>query len=223
MVSAGFTPRFAQTAAPSTTCSPGYPKTRWYPSMTPLSGPAPMTAPPRMCAVTGMLNTSVHEPAGAPPISSASSRTARFPAGIQRGFGAPWPCVVLSRSRPVPHRFDMRIGIRVERAGDGHAVGEVGVAAQRPGAEDRLRVRPGERAEPVGQVRQHTARLHGVQQPLGTQRPGREYHVIRGVRALLRAYRPPRPDPGHRVPCEHLHAELLGDGPARLHKRLLPV
>ena len=30
MVSDGFTPRFAETVDPSTTCSPGCPKTRWY-------------------------------------------------------------------------------------------------------------------------------------------------------------------------------------------------
>ena len=46
------------------------------------------------------LYTSVHDPPGTPSISSASSRTARLPAGIQRGFGAPCPCVVVSRRRP---------------------------------------------------------------------------------------------------------------------------
>src|SRR5205823_606393 len=46
MVSAGFTPRLALTAAPSTTCSPGWPNTRWYGSMTPEAADVPITAPP---------------------------------------------------------------------------------------------------------------------------------------------------------------------------------
>ena len=111
----------------------------------------------------------------------------------------------------------------MERAGDGDPVGEVGVAAQRPGAEDRLRVRPGQRAEPVGHVRQHAARLHRVQQPLGTQRPRREHHLVRGEGALPGVYRPPRPDTGHRVPLEHLHAELLRQVQVVLHERVLGV
>ena len=97
IVSDGLTPRFAETAAPSTTCSPGWPYTRCQGSMTPASGVAPMTAPPRMCAVTGMLNGSVTAPPGVPPISSASSRAAVLPAGIQVGLGAPWPGPETSR------------------------------------------------------------------------------------------------------------------------------
>ena len=38
IVSDGFTPRFALTADPSTTCRPGWPWTRWYGSITPVDG-----------------------------------------------------------------------------------------------------------------------------------------------------------------------------------------
>ena len=50
------------------------------------------------CAVAGMLNRSSQVPPGRPPTSSAAIRTARCPAGIQVGFGSPWPRS--ARSRP---------------------------------------------------------------------------------------------------------------------------
>src|SRR5690606_40252361 len=53
IVSDGFTPRFALTADPSTTCRPGWPWTRWYGSITPVDGEVPIAQPPRMCAVIG--------------------------------------------------------------------------------------------------------------------------------------------------------------------------
>jgi hypothetical protein len=57
MVSDGFTPRLADTALPSAMCSPGCPYTRWYGSMTPVSGESPMVQPPMMCAVIGTLSS----------------------------------------------------------------------------------------------------------------------------------------------------------------------
>src|SRR5690606_35641522 len=104
MVRAGLTPGLALTAAPSRTCRPGWPKTRWYGSMTPSAAVAPMTAPPRMWAVTGTLNASVIDPPGMPPISSASRRAASWPTGIQVGLGAPCPGTAYSRRRPYQAR-----------------------------------------------------------------------------------------------------------------------
>ena len=45
--------------------------------------------------MVGMLNRSSHVPPAIPPSSSASSRTARWAAGIQVGLGSPWPWVDL--------------------------------------------------------------------------------------------------------------------------------
>ena len=56
-----------------------------------------MTAPPRRCAVIGMLKTSFQPPAGKPPMRLATRRTASWPIGIQVGFGSPWPCLEVSR------------------------------------------------------------------------------------------------------------------------------
>ena len=47
-VSEGFAPRFALTAAPSTTCKPGSAQTRCQPSSTPSAARALIGAPPRM-------------------------------------------------------------------------------------------------------------------------------------------------------------------------------
>src|SRR5262245_1331244 len=100
MVSDGFTPRFAVTAAPSTTCSPGCPYTRWYASTTPWSGSSPMTQPPMKCAVSGMLSSSPHDPPGQPSTFAAALLTTSLAAGIQVGFGLPWPCLDVSFHLP---------------------------------------------------------------------------------------------------------------------------
>ncbi len=70
IVSEGLTPRLALTAAPSTTCRPGAPYTRWYGSTTPVAGESPMAQPPRMCAVIGTLSTSPTVPPAWPPMWS---------------------------------------------------------------------------------------------------------------------------------------------------------
>ena len=44
------------------------------------------------CAVSGRLNGSPIEPPSVPPITRAIRRTASLAAGIQVGFGLPWPC-----------------------------------------------------------------------------------------------------------------------------------
>ena len=58
----------------------------------PLSGESPMVQPPMKWAVSGRLNGSPIEPPSVPPMIRAIRRTASLAAGIQVGFGLPWPC-----------------------------------------------------------------------------------------------------------------------------------
>src|SRR5207244_1258933 len=58
-VRAGSTPRLAETAEPSTTWMPSWPYARCQGSTTPVAGESPITAPPMMWAVMGMLATSL--------------------------------------------------------------------------------------------------------------------------------------------------------------------
>src|ERR1700712_4010657 len=96
----GFTPRLADTAAPSMTARVGYPYTLWYGSMTPCSGLSPMAAPPRKWAVSGMLKSSPHVPPATPSIFLAMRRVTSLPAGIHVGFGSPSPCLLSSTRKP---------------------------------------------------------------------------------------------------------------------------
>ena len=68
--------------------------------MTPCSGLSPMAAPPRKCAVSGMLNSSPQVPPATPSIFSAMRRVTSLPAGIQVGFGSPWPCLLSIMRKP---------------------------------------------------------------------------------------------------------------------------
>src|SRR5690606_826263 len=100
MVSDGFTPRFAETAAPSTTEMPGWPWRRWYGSITPVSGEAPIGQPPRKWAVRGMpVSSPTLEPAQ-PLISAASADAPSVAALICLGLGA--PCTWRAVSSPLP-------------------------------------------------------------------------------------------------------------------------
>src|SRR4029450_817331 len=69
IVRLGLTPTLAGTAAPSQTSSSSQPTPRWRASTTPRDGSAPITAPPRMCAVVGMFaNASITELCATPPV-----------------------------------------------------------------------------------------------------------------------------------------------------------
>ena len=57
--------------------------------MTPVWTLSPMAAPPRKCAVSGMLNSSPQVPPATPSIFSAMRRVTSLPAGIQDGLGRP--------------------------------------------------------------------------------------------------------------------------------------
>jgi hypothetical protein len=114
MVSDGLTPRLALTAAPSTTCRPGWPCTCCDVSSTESSGEAPMGQPPRKCAVMGTSSTSATVPPGrarTPETSctrTASCRTAVWARGIHDGFASPCPGVEVSRPDPSsPRRHDV--------------------------------------------------------------------------------------------------------------------
>ncbi len=102
IVSDGLTPRFAETAAPSTTEMPGCPYSRWYGSTTPSSGEAPIGQPPRKCAVSGVPISSPTLLPGKPLISSASRLAARVASSICTGLGAPCPWRAVSRPLPRP-------------------------------------------------------------------------------------------------------------------------
>src|SRR5690606_5176201 len=98
----GFTPRFAETAAPSTTEMPGWPWRRWYGSITPVSGEAPIGQPPRKWAVSGMpVSSPTLEPAK-PLISAASADAPSVAALICLGLGAPCPWRAVSSPLPTP-------------------------------------------------------------------------------------------------------------------------
>ena len=60
-----------------------------------------MGAPPRKCAVSGMLNISPQVPPATPSIFLAIRRVTSLPTGIHVGLGSPWPCLLVSRR--VPH------------------------------------------------------------------------------------------------------------------------
>ena len=68
--------------------------------MTPCSGLSPIAAPPRKCAVSGMLNSSPQVPPATPSIFSAIRRVTSLPTGIQVGLGSPWPCLLVNRRMP---------------------------------------------------------------------------------------------------------------------------
>ena len=105
IVSEGLTPRFAETAAPSTTEMPGWPYSRWYGSITPVSGESPMGQPPRKCAVSGVPMRSPTLLPGKPLISSARALAASEAALICLGLGAPCPWRAVSSPLPVPFGF----------------------------------------------------------------------------------------------------------------------
>lgn len=71
-----------------------------------------MTAPPRKCAVSGMPNTSGHDPRAsvrAPPSRStraAMASAARWASGRWEGLGSPWPCALVMTMRPNRRRSD---------------------------------------------------------------------------------------------------------------------
>jgi hypothetical protein len=115
IVSDGLTPRLAEMADPSTTCSPSWPYTRCQGSITPVPRESPIVAPPMKCAVSGRLNGSPIEPPAVPPMIRAIRRTASFPTGIQVGLGAPWPCREVSRRRPVSRLALVNVVIELSR------------------------------------------------------------------------------------------------------------
>src|SRR5438552_8076429 len=118
IVSAGLTPRLTGTADPSTTYRFGWPKTRPRSSHTPSSGPLPMTAPPRMCAVDGISNsTSLIELEGpAPNLLCHSPRHIVGDGNVGRVAGffrRPVPRVQASVERPVPSSLQDQLQVVV--------------------------------------------------------------------------------------------------------------
>ena len=126
MVSDGLAPRLAETAAPSTTCRPGWPKTRCQPSTTPWLGVGPDGAAAeevrrhRRADQVGRVAAGVAvddaRPAGAPPRCRPGSRT---------GSGSPWPCRAGQppAAEPPPAGDDQRVVDRLHDQRDDRALG----------------------------------------------------------------------------------------------------
>ena len=89
IVSEGFAPRFALTAAPSTTWRPGSVHTRCQPSSTPSAGRGPdRRAAEDVGRERAVQQDLVQAEPGRPPIASAAWRAASFASGIQVGAGS---------------------------------------------------------------------------------------------------------------------------------------
>ncbi len=136
----------------------------------------------------------------------------------------------------VAHVLDVGVGVRVERRGDGHPLGQVhpGLDLLQHHAVDGLGVGAGQVAEPGGEPRQHSRLAHRMEQLLGAPRATGEDHLVGsdgmprppdpGAARLVRHGIPTLTAGGHADDGAHRldgHAELLGEGEVVLDEGVL--